>query len=270
MSAAPGCAYAAFGLPRGAAPTLVLAHSLGTDGRMWTPQLASLGARHHLLVLDLPGHGRSRVPPRPCTLHALTEDVLAAIDAAGVSRFRFCGVSLGGLIGLSIALAAPARLDALVVSNTAARIGSAEGWRTRIASVEAGGLSSICEAVFARWFDPSFAPREPALYADLRRAFCAMDPAGYVAGCEALAHADLRASVAAIRTPTLVIAGERDEPTPPREAHWLHAQIAGSVLTVLPGVAHLASLDSPEAFSKRVRDFLETRVAGREDGATGA
>lgn len=257
---APACAVSSLGQPLGSAPTLVLAHALGTDGGMWAPQYASFGAGHHLLVLDLPGHGRSRVPARPCTLEALTTVVLDAIDAAGVTHFRFCGVSLGALLGLSIALTVPERVDALVVSNTAARIGSAESWQARIAAVQASGLDMICDAVFARWFAPSFVQRRPALHAELQRTFRTLDPAGYTACCEALAAADLRTRVAGIRAPTLVLGGERDEPTPPAEAHWLHAQIAGSELTVLPRAAHLANLDCSEAFNDRVRRFLEARA----------
>jgi 3-oxoadipate enol-lactonase len=147
----------------------------------------------------------------------------------------------------------------LVAANTAARIGSVESWEERIAAVRAGGSEAIREAVLGRWFAPGFVEAHPEWFEQASRVFSATDPAGYIGCCGALATADLRQEVPGITAPVLVVGGTLDQATPPADAEWLHAAIAGSELVVLSGAAHLSNLDHADEFTARVSRFLAER-----------
>jgi pimeloyl-ACP methyl ester carboxylesterase len=136
---------------RADAPPLLLLNSLGTDWRMWEPQVAALGVRFRLIRCDFRGHGRSETGSAPLDLARLGEDALAVCDALGVAQAHVCGLSLGGLVAQWLAIHRPERIQRLVLANTAARIGSAEGWQARIDAVQRGGMESIRELVLARF-----------------------------------------------------------------------------------------------------------------------
>jgi 3-oxoadipate enol-lactonase len=176
--------------------------------------------------------------------------MLAVADEAGLDGIDVCGISLGGLIGLWLGINAPERVTSLVVSNTAARVGSREFWSERIEAVQRRGMEGILHDVVPRFVAPGFRDRDPQTFALIEEMFLSVDPSGYVGCCAALRDGDLRDSVSAIACPTLVIGGEQDVATPPAEARWLHGQIAGSHLEVIPGAAHLANIDRPDAFTR--------------------
>jgi 3-oxoadipate enol-lactonase len=241
------------------APVIVLGHSLGTDRSIWKAQAAAFEKSFRVLRLDLRGHGVSPAPPGPYALEGLASDVLRVADSAGVDRFVYCGVSLGGLLGLFLALRHPARVEALVAANTAARIGSETGWNDRIAAVRASGLGSMQDGVLERWLAPAFRTRDPLTVERLRRAFVATSPDGYAGCCGALATADLREEISAIRVPTLVVAGELDVATTVADAEFVRESIPKSRLAVLKGAAHLSNIDQSEAFNAIVGEFLAER-----------
>lgn len=240
------------------APALVFSNSLGTNLSMWDAQAATLADTFRIVRYDTRGHGGSAVPDGPATLDRLGRDLLALLDHLGLARAHVCGLSLGGLTAQWLAINHPARVRRLVLSNTAARIGSVESWDARIAAVEAGGMSAIADAVLARFFSPRLHMASPRLVQEFAAALLATDPAGYVACCAALRDADLRPRAATITAPTLVIAGELDESTPPEQARELHALIPGSALAILDGAAHLASVERPDAFNALLRRFLQS------------
>jgi 3-oxoadipate enol-lactonase len=242
------------GNPR--SPGVVLVHSLGADRSIWESLGARLRTSHHVVRLDLRGHGASPSPPGPCSIEQLADDMLGVADAAGLSRFHVCGISLGGLVGLSLAARHPERLISLVAANTAAKIGTAAHWSERVRAVRDSGMGGIADAVVGRWFAPGFAERDPATFAHLRRVFAATNADGYVACCEAIAAADLTSELARIDLPALIIGGERDQSTPVADARTLHGGIRGSRLVVFPDAAHLSNLDVPATFDDAVRSFL--------------
>jgi len=241
---------------RAGAPGLVLVHSLGTDRTMWTSLSEAVCANHRVVIVELPGHGRSKMPDGPCSLEELSCAVTRAADEARLDRFHFCGVSLGGMIGLWLAAHRADRVHSLVAANTAARIGTHAFWEERIRLIETEGLDAHRDAVLARWLSPSFAAAHPDRVAELGRIFCATSIAGYTACCAAIASADLRTAIERIRAPTLVVAGRLDPATPVADSEELHARIAGSRLAVLEGASHLSNVDSPDAFRALVTDFL--------------
>lgn len=246
-------AYATAGRPW--RPALVLTHSLGSDHRMWSPQIESLKSQYFIVSIDNVGHGASDVPNRDSTVTDMAGAVLAVADAAELERFHYCGLSVGGLTGQQLAATHPDRLLSLTLCNTAAKIGTPELWQERIDTATTHGMGALVDGVIARWFSPDFAEEHPDLYATARATLLGTDPAGYAAVCAAIRDADLRDTVAAIGVPTLVVGGIADQATPIEQARWLHEQIAGSRLVELPA-AHLSNLDCAAAFTAAVDRFL--------------
>jgi 3-oxoadipate enol-lactonase len=251
---ASGCriAYAVHGTGDTA---LLLIHSLGTARELFAAQSADLAARFRVLELDLRGHGESFAPDGDYALAALTADALAVLDDAGVERAHVLGLSIGGLIALDLALRAPARVERLVVANSAARIGSAELWSQRCAEVRARGLAHLPEQVLPRWLGEAFRRDHPATAERYRALLLATPARGYAGCCAALRDADLREQVRAIRAATLVVSGAEDLATPPAEGEWLAKQIGGARHWVLP-TAHLSCVEQPIAFGAAVLEFL--------------
>jgi 3-oxoadipate enol-lactonase len=238
------------------APAVVLLHSLGTHMGMWAPQVGPLARRFRVVRYDCRGHGASDVAAGPLTVERLGRDVIALLDHLEIERAHLCGISLGGLTALWLAVHRPERVDRVVLANTGARIGSAESWDARIAAVERGGMAAVRDAVLARWVGEAFRASHPDVARVLGEMLDLTPPAGYVAACRALRDADLRADARTVRTPTLVVAGERDESTPPALGEELHAAIPGSALVVLPDAAHLSNVERPDEFTAIVARFL--------------
>jgi 3-oxoadipate enol-lactonase len=238
------------------APVVVLVNSLGTDYRMWEPQVPALAEQFRVLRFNTRGHGTSDVPPAPYTLDRLGQDVLDLFRALGVERAHICGLSLGGLIAQWLAIQHPGRVDRVVLANTAARIGDAATWSARIDAVRTGGMAAIRDAVVARFLSEGFRQRQPAVAARVAGMLDATPPEGYIGACAALRDADLRARVGGIRPPTLVIAGELDEATPPAQAEALRAAIPASRCLIIPNVAHLSNLEAPETFTRATLEHL--------------
>lgn len=238
-----------------ARPCVVLCNSLGTDLSMWDAQADALASRFFVVRHDSRGHGQSGLGAESFGIDRLGLDVIALLDHLRIERAAVCGISMGGLVGQWLALHHPQRLTALVLANTAARIGSVEGWQGRAALVRREGMDAVADGAAARWFTPAFIERETATVARMVDTLRRQDAGGYAACCEALAQADLRAQVAAITVPTLVIAGEHDPVTTVNDAHELRQAIAGARLVTLDA-SHLSNVEAPAAFGAALREFL--------------
>src|SRR5260370_40511119 len=198
--------YRIDGAERADAPWLVLSNSLGTDVSMWAPQIEALSAHFRLLRYDTRGHGRSDAPSGPYTIEQLSGDVVGLMDALGIERAHFCGISMGGLTGIALAARHPERVGRVVLSNTAARIGSPEVWVPRARRARNEGMRAIVDAVVQRWLSAEFVAREPHLLAMLRDAFVHTNSEGYASNCEAIDAADLRPALVSITAHALVMA----------------------------------------------------------------
>lgn len=238
------------------APPVVLLPSLGSDRTMWSFQVEALVPDHRVVIVEPRGHGAAASPPGPYTLEDLSSDVLAVTDALGFERFHLVGISLGGITALWIAARYSHRVQTLTVANTAARIGTPEGWADRIASVRAGGMPAICEAVIDRFFTPAFRRDHPDRVESARDALLQVDPNGYVACCEALADGDVSDVLERIAAPTLIIGATADVSTPPEQARSLHQAVPNSHLEVLQQAGHLSNLERPQAFNRLLRGRL--------------
>lgn len=235
---------------------LLLLNSLGTDLSMWDPQVEVWAAHRQVVRFDQRGHGRSEAPPPPYTVERLGRDALAVLDAHEIEQADICGLSLGGLVALWVAGNRPERVRRAVFADTAARVGTEEGWRQRAETVRAEGMDAIADMVLARFFSPEFlASGAPAVDA-LDRSLRAASVDGYTGSCEALATADLTDLASSIGVTSLVLVGTADEATPPTDAQRLHGLLSDSRLMELSGAGHLANLEQPERFAEVVLDFL--------------
>ncbi len=237
------------------APVLVLSNSLGTDLGMWEPQLAAFAERFRVLRYDSRGHGKSALTPGPYTIAQLGGDVVALLDALGIERANFCGLSKGGVVGMWLGVNAAARFDRLVLCNTAAKIGTAELWNARIENVRKGGMAAIADAVVERWFTSGFRARAPDAVAQVRQLLLETPAEGYCACCAAVRDIDLRRQIAAITLPTLVIAGTHDGATPAVDTRLIADTVPGARYVELDA-SHLSNVEQAERFTQEVVNFL--------------
>ncbi len=228
------------------APVLVLGNSLGTTRTIWDPQLPALRQRFRLLRFDWPGHGGAPVPaPGPYSIAALGGGVRAVLDEHGIERAAYCGISLGGMVGMWLAARHPDRIAALGLVCTSAYMPPASAWHARAGQVRAAGMGSVSDQVLARWFTAEFRAREPGLPAAIGAEFGRCEPEGYAGCCEAIAAMDLRPDLAAVTAPTLIVAAAEDPATPPAHGAAIARGIAGARLVVIRGAAHLVNVSNP-------------------------
>lgn len=234
------------------APPLLLGPSLGTSYALWDAVAPELSVTHRVVRWDLPGHGGSPaalIGPG-ATVADLAALVLALADSLGVDRFAYAGVSLGGAVGLHLAVHHPERVSSLAVLCSSAHFGGEEPWRQRAARVRRDGLEWLVASANARWFAGDFTVER------LLRDHADADPAGYAACCDALAAFDLRDRLDAVRTPTLLIAGREDPATPPAHLREIADAVPDAALVEIPGASHLAPAQRPEAVVAALRGQL--------------
>ena len=241
-------------------PVVVLSHSLGLDHGMWDRQVADLLPHFRVLRFDTRGHGASSDPPGDYHVEDLARDALALVDALGIQRFAFVGLSLGGMIGQWLALNASSRLTHLVLANTTARVSEPAAMEERRKTVLASGMSAIVDTVMARCFSAETLSAGTAETAWARRTVLATSPVGYAGCCAAIRDMDHRGALGRFTVPTLVIAGDRDVSMPPAEhSHLLSSTIPGASIVHLRA-AHISNLERPRTFSAALLDFLVPRA----------
>jgi 3-oxoadipate enol-lactonase len=236
------------------APAVVFANSLGTDFRLWDGIMPHLPAGLRVIRYDKRGHGLSSCPAAPYTMGALIRDAERLLDALAVRDCVFVGLSIGGMIAQGLAAKRLDLVRAVVLSNTAPKIGTREMWADRIAMVEAEGLSAMSGAIMERWFSRAF--REGPQVTPWRRMVETTPAEGY-AGCSAaIAGTDFYATTGALRLPALVIAGSEDGSTPPDLVRDLADLIPGARHELIRGVGHLPCVEKPEVFGQLLAGFL--------------
>ncbi|TAM02258.1 MAG: 3-oxoadipate enol-lactonase [Paraburkholderia sp.] len=238
------------------APWLVLSNSLGSDVGMWAPQVQAFAEHFRVLRYDTRGHGRSDAPQGPYTIEQLTGDVIGLMDHLGIACANFLGLSMGGLTGVSLGARHADRFERIVLSNTAAKIGTPEIWLPRAAKAREEGLAAMADAVLARWLTPQTVANAPFAHAALRDTLVHTDREGYAANCEAINTADLREEARTIKAPVLVIAGKHDMSTPPMLGCDLAASIAGAKFIEFADASHLSNIEVAGQYTRTVLDFL--------------
>lgn len=244
------------------APALVLSNSLGTNFSMWDAQMPELHKHFRVLRYDTRGHGQSEVTPGPYSFEQLGRDVLALADTADMGHFSFCGLSMGGVTGMWLGIHAAKRLHKLVLCSTAAKIGNADTWNARIDAVRKGGAKSISSGTMERWFTAQYREKSPEKVQAVKHMVENTATEGYVACCGALREADFRESIAAIRTPTLVISGTHDPATTAADGRSLAQRIPGARFIELDA-AHMCNIEQADKFTEELRNFLAAAESAR-------
>lgn len=223
------------------APVVVLSNALGTSIELWNAQLPALRdyrvVRYEHPALD--------------SVTALASELLGALVAVGIERFSFCGVSLGGMVGMELAADAPERVERLVLVATAARFGEPDDWHAKAALVRRQGMAAVADDALDKWFTAAFAHREP-----FRAMQLACAPDDYALGLAAIGGFDFRTRLADVQSPTLVIVGRHDSATTPHDARLIADGIGQARLATIEGAAHLPNVERAAEFNRELVDHL--------------
>lgn len=240
---------------RGGLP-VVFANSLGSDLRVWDAMAAVLPARLRLIRYDKRGHGLSDATPGPYSAELLADDLAALLDHLEVQRALVVGLSIGGLIAQALLMRRPDLVRALVLMDTAAKVGDAAMWAQRIATVEAQGIEPLAEGLMQRWFSHAFRENRPDELATWRNMVVRQTAVGYAACCAALRDADLTEAAARISVPTLVMVGDEDGATPPALVEATADLIAGARFEVIQGAGHIPCVEHPRHCAALLLSFI--------------
>ncbi len=238
---------------------VVLSHSLSSSLLMWTPQMDALNPYFRVLRYDIRGHGNSDAPSGPYTLKLLAQDVIQLLDALDIDRVHFVGLSLGGMIGQSLALNNPDRLKSLTLCDTAAVV-PAEAqplWQERMDKARKEGMEALLEQTMERWFTPSFLKQNSKILILIRGQLLATPVSGYIGCAEAIRKLDYLDRLSEIKIPTLIMVGEDDPGTPVSASEAIYERISNSKLVILPSARHLSNVEQADAFNAALLKFLK-------------
>lgn len=237
--------------------TIVLGPSLGTTTALWDSVVPALAEHYRVLRFDLPGHGASPAAVAPFSIAEIADAVITLVDSGGGGPFFYAGISLGGAVGLPLALRHPDRMLGLAVICSGAKIGAAEGWIERAAQIRRSGTASVVVSSADRWFAPGFLERDPAAGSAALSALIDLDDESYALCCEALAAFDVTDAVSGIRAKTLCVSGEFDLSTPTAQLQELADSIPSARHLRISGVAHLPALERPDTVAALLLRAME-------------
>lgn len=237
-------------------PVLVFSNALGTDLRLWDPLLPHLAGRYRFLRYDQRGQGLSDCPPAPYAIDDHIGDLAGLLDALGLRKVNLCGLSVGGLVAQGLAARRPDLVSRLILCGPAGKIGPAGPWEAHIRSVREGGMASIADAALAFWFSPGFRARHAAELALWRHMLARTPLEGYVGTCAALRDADLSRELTRLTQPSLCIAGEQDQTTPPDLVRRTAELIPHGRFEVIANAGHLPCVEQPAALARLISGFI--------------
>ena len=241
------------------APVVILSHSLGCSLSMWDPQMNALEQHFQVLRYDIRGHGRSETTPGPYTPELLAKDAIALLDALGIDKVHWVGLSMGGMIGQAVALNHSDRLKSLVLCDTTGVMPPEVQplWQERIDAVRGKGVESQLEPTMERYFTPSFIKSNPPIFGAIRKQFLATPAEGYLGCVEAIRRLNFIDRLSKIKIPTLIMVGEDDPGTPVSASQAIHQRISNSKLVILQSARHLPNVEQPDAFNTNLLTFLK-------------
>jgi 3-oxoadipate enol-lactonase len=236
---------------------LVFINALGTDLRIWDGLIPSFAESYAIVRYDKRGHGLSDCPPAPYTLRNYSDDLFGLLDHLHIEQAILVGISFGGMIALDFAYMYPERVKALVLCDTAAKIGTAEMWNERIALLQQHGIEHLANSIIARWFAPSFQQQNPAAYHGYRNMLTRMPIDGYIGACAAIRDADLTAQPSTIQAKSLVLCGAEDVSTQPDLVQGLANTLPDKHFRLIEGAGHLPCIEQPQLVANIIREFLK-------------
>lgn len=239
------------------APAVALVNSLGTDARIWDEVIAVLATRYRVLSYDKRGHGLSDAPAGDYALADHVADLVDLLDHAGMSTAAVAGVSVGGLIAQGFALRYPDRLKALVLCDTAPKLGEPQSWNDRITAIRGRGMGAIADAVMERWFSAGFRQNRPVALAGWRNLFLRTDVEGYCGTCATLRDTDITAEIGSIDKPTLVLVGDEDGSTPVPLVRACAEAIPGARFEIIAQAGHIPSIEQPATVAALMTEFFK-------------
>ncbi len=236
--------------------TFIFVNSLGTDFRIWDEVVEILQPHGSILRFDKPGHGLSEAPKNALTIADYVAMVVGLMDELQIETCVFIGLSIGGVIGQRFALMHPERIEKLVLSNTAPKIGTADGWNERIQTVQQQGMAAVSDGVLERWFPQPFRDANPTSVAGYRAMIEQTSPVGYNCASAAIRDEDMTNEIQQITLLTLVIGGTHDLATPPEQVQAMADQLPNATCHLIDGVGHIPCLQTPEIFAQFILDFM--------------
>ncbi|QDL90477.1 3-oxoadipate enol-lactonase [Paroceanicella profunda] len=239
-------------------------NSLGTDFRVWDRVLPLLPEGTRVIRYDKRGHGLSECPAAPYFMGDLVAEAAGLLDHLGVGRVLVVGLSIGGQIAQGLAAERPDLVEAMVLSNTAAKIGTPDSWDTRIEEIHKGGIAALEEAILSRWFSRAFRESRPEELAGWRHMLCRTPEDGYVGCCYAIKDTDLVESTGRLTLPTLAIAGDEDGSTPPDLVRETAGLIPGARFHLVRGAGHLPCVEQPADVAAALTEFMKETALVRE------
>ena len=244
-------------------PVIVFSNSLGTDFRIWDEVAAKLAQNYRIIRYDKRGHGLSEATPAPYTMVDHVDDLAALLNHLKVEHAVIVGLSVGGMIAQGLAALHPDLVSALVLCDTAHKIGTDEMWNQRIDAINAGGIPALADGIMERWFTPSFRSPENAAYAGYLAMLNRTTVEGYTGTCAALRDADLTESTRALTIPALCMVGAQDGSTPPDLVKSLAGLITSSRFEIVEDAGHLPCIEQPEKTAALIQGFLDTVMTAR-------
>ena len=247
--------YQLIGAPAGK-PVIVFANSLGTDFRIWRDVIVRLAGDFAIVTYDMRGHGLSDLGGQTTTMDDHVADLAGLLDLLDTRQVIVCGLSVGGLVAQGLYAARPDLVRALVLCDTAHKIGTDESWNARIDAIRSNGIEPIARTILERWFTPAFRAEGNAAFAGYRNMLIRQPVEGYVATCEAIRDADFTEAAGRIAVPAICIVGDQDGATPPDLVLSTAKLIPGCRYEVIKDAGHIPCVEQPEVLTEIIRAFV--------------
>lgn len=242
-------------------PVIVFINSLGTDFRIWRDVIVRLAGNYPLLTYDKRGHGLSDIGQTPYSIDDHVDDLIGLLEHLKVSDAVVCGLSVGGLIAQGLYARRPDLVKALILCDTAHKIGTADMWAARIAAIDGSGLDGVVDGVMERWFTPAFRESDPS-FPGYRNMMLRQPVEGYTGTCAAIRDADYTAAAGDIAVPTLCVVGDQDGATPPELVLSLAKRIPRARYEVIKDAGHIPCVEQPEMLTTIIEAFLAPVISG--------
>jgi 3-oxoadipate enol-lactonase len=243
----------------GEGPWMTLSHSLACDIHMWDPQMDLLTKHFKVLRFDTRGHGKSVVPQGPYTMEQLADDVYDLFGELGITKTHWMGLSMGGMIGQTLALKHPEICTSLVLADTTSRRpdNALKMWGDRIITARNEGMQGVLESTMQRWFTEPFRIANSAAYQATAQGVLNTPVEGFAGCCEAISRIDTFDRLPELKCPVLIMVGSDDHGTPPEMARKIHAQIPQSVLHIIDQASHISNVEQTATFNQHLIDFYQ-------------